>query len=299
MTRILITVLISLFIFPAPSPAARKKAPTQRIDKLFDVNVEMPTDMAVNNNGNIYAVDGVNNRISVFDGSGRPLFSFGRRGSGKGEFESPVGIGIASNGDLYVADTGNARIQIFDSKGNYKGKFSLKGQGVKPIDVAVDSGRGICYITDNRKHRVAVYTTSGEYIRGWGQRGEQDEDFRYPATIWIHKERIYVADVLNSRAKVYRPDGTFIRQIGKWGVLPGEFFRPKGVAVDSNGRIYIADSYMDVIEVFSGEGRFLHVLGEGGTRIRRFTSPAGIFIKGDRLYVAEMLENRVSVYRLR
>lgn len=74
--------------------------------------------------------------------------------------------------------------------------------------------------------------------------------------------------------------------------------RPKGVAPDSS-RIYVTDNYMDLIEVFNSDCRFQHVLGAKG-KIRRLTAPGGIAIgASDRLFVAEMRANRVSVFGLR
>jgi DNA-binding beta-propeller fold protein YncE len=294
-----------LLLLPSPSQAERTKAPTHKISKLFEIAgtqsapLDQPSDIAVSSSGTIYAVDGVNSRVSAYDRKGTFIFSFGKKGELGGEFNAPIGIGISSADDLYIADRGNQMIHIFGSKGRFKGKIDLSGHGVVPIDVAVDSTNGLLYITDNKGHRVVVFNKSGKLVNEWGQRGEQDRDFRYPATIWLHGDKVYIADSLNSRATVYRTNGRFIRQVGSWGVLPGEFFRPKGVAVADDGKIYIADSFMDVIEVFSEEGKFLHVLGEGRGKIRRFTSPGGIFIKNNRLYVTEMLENKISVYSLR
>ncbi|MBE9536717.1 MAG: NHL repeat-containing protein [Proteobacteria bacterium] len=298
-------ITVCILSLPVASIAERKKPPTYKISKLFEIKgtqdhpLDQPSDIVVSKNGTIYAVDGPNFKISAYDQGGRFLFSFGKKGNRGGEFAAPIGIGISSTDDLYIADRGNQMIHIFDSRGRFKGKVDLSAHAVVPIDVAVDPTNKLLYITDNKGHRVVVFNRSGKLVSEWGQRGEQDRDFRYPATIWLHKDKLYIADSLNSRAVVYRTNGRFMRQIGSWGVLPGEFFRPKGVAVADDGKVYIADSFIDVIEVFSEEGQFLHVLGEGRGKIRRFTAPGGIFIKNNKLYVTEMLANKVSVYELK
>jgi DNA-binding beta-propeller fold protein YncE len=107
-----------------------------------------------------------------------------------------------------------------------------------------------------------------------------------------------VIDVLNARAQVFSNSGKFIRIIGGQGVVAGKLFRPKGVAVDHKDNIYISDSYMELIQVFDSDGKFLYVLGDQD-KIRRFSAPAGIAIYKDRLYVSEVLGNKVSVYSLR
>jgi sugar lactone lactonase YvrE len=113
------------------------------------------------------------------------------------------------------------------------------------------------------------------------------------------QRNIYIVDVINTRVQVLNSQGLFVKFIGNWGVEKGEFFRPKGVTVDSHGRVYVSDSYMGVIQVFNSEGNFHSVLGDpekGG--VRKFTSPTGLFIdKRNRLYVVEMFANRVGVYR--
>lgn len=64
-------------------------------------------------------------------------------------------------------------------------------------------------------------------------------------------------------------------------------------------RIYVTGNYMGLIEVFSSDCQFQHVLGPRG-KIRRLTAPGGISIAAlDRLFVAEMLANKVSVFSLR
>jgi hypothetical protein len=64
-------------------------------------------------------------------------------------------------------------------------------------------------------------------------------------------------------------------------------------------RIYVTDNYMDLNEVFDGDCQLQHVLGAKG-KMRRPTAPGGIAIgASDRLFVAEMRANRVSVFSLR
>lgn len=306
MPNIFITLLIISFIFtPGLSSAERKRAKTHNISKVLEIKgpsndpLELPTDLAVSSDGKVYAVDGVNNRIMVYSSEGDFLFSFGEKGSKPGQFLSPVGIGISQKNEIYVADKNNLRIEYFTPQGKYIGLINLQKMGVIPIDVAIEPGTGHCFITDNRKHRIVVFKKNGDFVRAWGERGEQDMEFRYPATLWFHDRKLYVADVLNSRAVVYRNDGQFYRKVGAWGVLPGQFFRPKGVAVDNKGNIYISDSYLDVVQVFNNEGHFLYVLGDETGRITRFITAAGIFIKDDLIYVTEMLENKISIYSLK
>jgi hypothetical protein len=58
---------------------------------------------------------------------------------------------------------------------------------------------------------------------------------------------------------------------------------------------------MGVIQVFNPTGEFYAAVTEPFNRsVKKFRTPVGLFIDHNhRLYVVEMLANRVSVYRIR
>jgi DNA-binding beta-propeller fold protein YncE len=281
--------------------------PTVAVRHLFDITGQsaggflLPTDVAVSNEGRIYIVDGGNNRVVAFDRNGKHLLTIGRKGSGEGQFKNPVGVGIDGKGRVYVADTGNHRIQVFNADGRFQYAFPVaeKGEAIRPIDVAADASGAKIYVSGNNNHKMMSFAAQGTPIRQWGGNGEGTGMFRYPASVVLDGAGdIYVADALNSRVQGFNEEGALLIQVGSWGVLPGQLFRPKGVALDGKKRIYISDSYMDVIQVYDNEGRFLHVLGQDG-KPQRFISAGGIAIGNDnRLYTAEILRNKVSVYSL-
>lgn len=280
--------------------------PTAPARHLFDITrsadgaLALPSDVAVAPDGRIYVVDGGRQRVVAFDRAGKPLFVVGRYGTAAGEFRNPVGIGVDDAGRFYVADKDNHRIQAFDGDGRWQRSIAVtvRGQPAAPIDVAVDR-HGRLYVTTNN-HWVLAYDARGQSLRRWGGEGENEGEFRYPATVAVDPQGvIYVVDILNARVQTFDAGGKFIVPVGEWGVLPGQFFRPKGVAVDGRGRVYVADSYLDVIQVFDEARRFLYVLGGDG-KPQRFVSAAGIALDpAGRLYVTEMLKHRVSVYELR
>jgi sugar lactone lactonase YvrE len=79
----------------------------------------------------------------------------------------------------------------------------------------------------------------------------------------------------------------------------GEFYRPKGVAVDAKNRVLVSDSYLGVIQVFDRDGTFRSILGDEKGSLVKFEAPTGLFIdKKMRLYVVDMLANRVVVMQL-
>ena len=259
------------------------------------------------NNGRVYVMDGVNNKVKVFNLKGAPLFSFGGTGKGNGKFNFPLGIGVDKSDLVYVADSGNHRVQIFSPDGAYISQFTTETdkeqiKASDPTDVVVNNALKRCYVVDNDNHRILIYDLEKRVIlKTQGTMGMEKRDFRFPFLLDIDQEgNLYIVEVINTRVKVLDLDGNYLTNIGGWGVEKGEFYRPKGIAIDSKNRVFVSDSYLGLIQVFDQDGRFLSVLGDEKGKIMKFVTPTGLFIdKNMRLYVVEMSADRVKVLRLK
>ena len=110
---------------------------------------------------------------------------------------------------------------------------------------------------------------------------------------------LFIVDVLNTRIQKFDPFGTFIADIGSWGVLEGNLFRPKGIALDNKKRIFVSDSYMGLVQVFTDLGGFLGVVCENNEK-RQFITPVGLYLddNADRLQIVEMKGNKISVLKM-
>lgn len=305
--RILHIVFMALLLAFSPVLNAQEvSVPIFRTQPLLTIqhSFRQPSDVVVGNNKKVYVLDGVNNKIKVFNLQGTYLFSFGGTGKGKGKFNFPLGIGIDKNDRIYVADSGNHRVQIFNSEGAYLSQFTTntdKGKPSDPTDVVVNSELRICYVVDNDNHRIILYDLKKNVIiNTQGTMGMEKKEFRFPFLIDIDQEgNLYIVEVINTRVKVLDPEGNYVTNIGGWGVNKGEFYRPKGVAIDSKNRVFVSDSYLGVIQVFDQDGKFLSVLGDNKGNILKFKTPTGLFIDTKmRLYVVEMIADKVSVLRL-
>ncbi len=76
-----------------------------------------PTNVAVDQDGNLFVTDTLNDRVEVFDADGQFIRAFGKNGDGPGYFARPKGIAVDSDGHVWVADAMQNRVQVFDREG--------------------------------------------------------------------------------------------------------------------------------------------------------------------------------------
>ena len=98
-------------------------------------------DFTVDAQGTIYVVDRGAERIAVFDSTGAPRGSFGRKGEGPGELADPIGLAIDGRGRLALVDQGLARLTLFDGNGTVLGsaRRGFAGFGVGHWQGGVDT----------------------------------------------------------------------------------------------------------------------------------------------------------------
>ena len=77
----------------------------------------LPTDVAVDKDGNIYVTDTLNWRVEIFDAEGKFISQFGKHCDAIGCFERPKGIAVDGDGHIWVVDTGLSLVQAYDRDG--------------------------------------------------------------------------------------------------------------------------------------------------------------------------------------
>jgi len=104
-----------------------------------------PTGVAVDEDGNLYVCDTLNNRIEVFDADGIFIQAYGKNGDAPPNFARPKGIAIDSDGHIWVADGIQDRVQVFNKEWqlliSFGGHGLLPGQFSGLVNVASDAKR--------------------------------------------------------------------------------------------------------------------------------------------------------------
>jgi peptidylglycine monooxygenase len=111
----------------------------------FQAPFNHPADVAVNANGDIYVADGyANSTVHVFSSTGELKRTWGRPGTGPGEFTTPHAVRTHPDGRVLVCDRENHRLQVFTPEGEF---LAAWGDFFRPMDVYVDV-QGFIYVTD-------------------------------------------------------------------------------------------------------------------------------------------------------
>ena len=201
---------------------------------------------------------------------------------------------------LFIADLTD-RIQVFDRDGKY-----LRGWRTPDFNVDGPSGLtvdryGRLLVADTHFYRVLVYSPEGKILFqiGDGIQGTTPGRFGYPTDVVIDSQgNFYVSEYgENDRIQVFSPDGKWLRQWGGHGFEPGEFLRPRALAIDDKDRLYVADSCNHRIQVFDTSGKLLRSWGTRGTGPGQMSYPYDVAVGADgSLYVCEYGNQRVQKF---
>lgn len=263
-----------------------------------------PNGVVINGAGNVYIVDGSNNRIQVFDNKGNYVTKWGSEGSGDGQFKFPNGLAIDPLGNIYVTDSTNHRIQVFNRDGNYITKWGSEGTGDGqfkwPDGIAIDV-LGNVYVADTFNYRIQKFDNVGNFQAKWGTDGEGDGEFDQPRSVAVDGlGYVYVADTRNHRIQKFDSDGNFLTKWGTFGNLgDAEFNGPSGIFVIETGIVFVADSHNNRIQKFDRDGNFLAKFGVEGSADGQFRNPLGIAVDGTgKILIVDSANSRIQKLQL-
>lgn len=86
----------------------------------------MPINFEVNGAGELFVLNGLDNKIYKFDNKGKQVLSFGGQDYGEGNLQNPTQIAISDDNKIYVLDTLDAEIKVFDMYGIFLEKIFIE-----------------------------------------------------------------------------------------------------------------------------------------------------------------------------
>jgi DNA-binding beta-propeller fold protein YncE len=317
--------------------------------------LKLPSDLylgeaagvAVNSKGHIFVLSRGNSTGPAYGAAAAQLLEF----DAEGKFLREIGhhlyawsyghsVRVDREDNIWVADKGSDMVIKFSPEGRVAMVFGRKqeasDEGTGPLphphpplspvdgmfrqvtDMAWDKA-GNTYISDGYiNSRIAKVDKNGNWIKSWGEPGDQPGQFSTPHSIAVDAEdHVYVADRGNRRIQVFDREGKFLRQItidvpfdpnarpaiGNKPVLPIKGLQtmapgsPWAICITPppNQVLFSSDAYPGRIYKLGLDGRVLGVLGESGKQLKQFGWIHEIACPSDdELYVSELLNWRVQ-----
>jgi DNA-binding beta-propeller fold protein YncE len=351
MRRCAVLLLLSL-----TGPLLAQQAPVPQIPyQSVPGFLKLPPDLylgeaagvGVNSKGHVFVFSRASTSGPAYGASAAQLLEF----NADGKFLREIGhhlyawsfahsVKVDKDDNIWVADKGSDMVVKFDPEGRVAMVFGRKqeasDEGTAPLkhpqpplppvdgmfrqvtDMAWDAA-GNTYISDGYiNSRIAKVDKNGNWLKSWGEPGDQPGQFNTPHSIAVDAEgNVYVADRGNRRIQVFDGEGKFLRQmvidvpfdsnarpaigskpnlpiIGSQTMAPGA---PWTICITPppNQVLYSSDGYPGRIYKLNLEGKVLGALGESGKQLKQFGWIHEIACPSEnQLFVSELLNWRVQ-----
>jgi peptidylamidoglycolate lyase len=179
------------------------------------IHFNLPTDIAVADDGTFYVSDGYgNSRVVKFSSSGKYIKAWGGYGNKPGEFIIPHGIAIDQNNTLYVADRQNNRVQLFDTSGNFLKELKNDRKVEQLPSIAIDNSNhlfAIDYDPTNGADSLVKGSTIFEFDSSHAHNHFGAAGSANRTSCWFHdiaidsKGNIYVGDIIGFKVLKFKP----------------------------------------------------------------------------------------------
>jgi hypothetical protein len=219
--------------------------------------------LAFGPDGSLYILDAPQHRIHRVAPDGTHLGSFGRQGSGPGEFQTPLGMAVLPSGDLVVLDLGNNGFQIRAADGTWLRDVPLDPtQGILTSALHAFGDQGVAGVAATMIRMVPGEAMASNVapstvpIRRWNlDDGLGSSGVTERATTLVEAWRPAPPPSANGPAiSIGQGQGGGARtvQIGG-GLLPMAFAPGVHMAVLADGRLAVADTSSYRIRIYPAD----------------------------------------------
>lgn len=209
-----------------------------------------PTNLALDDSGNLYVLDVDRKMITVFDKAEKPLREIA--------YADTMKSGGALAWDrlrkrLVCVDVRGDKIYFLTPEGKLLGSFGkpgdMDGELNRASAVTVNS-KGEVIVVDAFNARIQIFDGDGKFLRKFGVRGDNPGEFQQIKSAAVDSEdHIYVTDGKGNKVDIFTANGEYLLTFGARAsvVLTGRnvpygFLIPQGIDIDADNVIYVVDS---------------------------------------------------------
>ena len=254
--------------------------------------IQQPSDVAVDSNGNIYAIQLSNKTIKVFDSSGAFSKNIGTCSS-----TYPTALDFY-NDTIYVLDYSNASVKVLDTSGNCINQKVTGGGSWSAWSIAVSNNHifiggftqyyqsYIRMLSRSSLNQVAYHYNYPTYYSMSGI--DVNSDGTKLVTVSNYNSKICLHTITGTSLGSCQTVGS-----GNWGLSNGDVRYPVDAAFDSNDNIFVNDSSNRRLQKFNSSGVYVTKYGSLNYS-GPFRWPWGLGISPDnKVYSADQQNNDI------
>jgi DNA-binding beta-propeller fold protein YncE len=232
-----------------------------------------PHGIFVDHNGFVWIGTYMHHRVMKFTRDGKLVMTIGEYDKSSGSADQkllggPAGIWVnPKTNEAFIADGyRNRRVVVFNGEtgqylrhwGAYGAppddtyKYDAQAAGATPpkqfstVHGLTGSRDGFIYVADRRGNRIQVFEQSGKFVREKTIAPEtraSGSAFVIVLSPDPQEQWLYLADGTNHKVWVLRrSDLEVVGEFGRGGRQVGQFLRPHGMSVDSQGNLYVGEA---------------------------------------------------------
>lgn len=168
-----------------------------------------PGRIAIDEDDNLFIMDGSNNQVLVYTTSGRYRYKFGKMmGGATGITKVSDVYPDRKHSVIYVSSFQGPSILVFDYDGFQVRSFGKHDSGDPNFSLptgVVATSNGIIYATDMLRSDTKVYTSEGKYVGKFGGVGRSVNATIFPADLDISEDgRLFFVEKKSARIHIFK-----------------------------------------------------------------------------------------------
>jgi len=226
----------------------------ERVWSMPEVEAGKPVGLYAHTDGRLFIADTHYHRVLITDRDGNILDSFGREGTGDGEFSLPTDVAIDADGFIYVSEYYvTERISKWSPDFQFIKRFGeapIEGRRLSRPAAMVFDDEQTLWVADACNHRLVRFSREGAVLAAIGSLGSDPGEMRYPYDVNMTPEgTLLVCEYGGHRLQWFDKEGTSLKVWGTSGRAPGQLFAPWGAACGADQNVIVVDSLNNRVQM--------------------------------------------------